>query len=267
MLKSIQIKMERDGAIMKKQNQVTPFGPSEEETQAYKNLVNLFRQCPIPDDEILKDMLLFLTRSSLGHILFIDSLYRQILNLPGCIMEFGVRWGRNLSLFTSLRSLYEPYNMSRKIIGFDTFEGFPSVSKQDGKHDLIAEGSMSVTEDYEVYLKNLLLQQQHLGPRSHIERFELVKGDAAITLAAYLDTHPETVCALAYFDFDIYDPTKKCLDLIQQVITKGSILVFDQFTLEVFQGETIAVKEVLGLENHRFHKDPRVPYAAYVIIE
>lgn len=108
---------------MKKQNLVNTFNASEEETQAYKNLVNLLRQCPIADDEILKDLPLFLTLSSLGHILFIDSLYRQILNIPGYIMEFGVRWGRNLSLFTSLRNLYEPYNVRRKIIGFDTFAG------------------------------------------------------------------------------------------------------------------------------------------------
>jgi hypothetical protein len=36
-----------------------------------------------------------------------------------------------MALFTTLRNIYEPYNMSRKIIGFDTFEGFPSVSPQD----------------------------------------------------------------------------------------------------------------------------------------
>lgn len=252
---------------MKKQNQINPFGPSEKETQAYKNLVNLLRQCPIGDDEILKDLPLFLTRSSLGHILFIDSLYRLILDIPGCIMEFGVRWGRNLSLFTSLRNLYEPYNVSRKIIGFDTFSGFPSVSIQDGNSDLIAKGALSVNKDYEIYLGKLLIQQQCLGPRSHVERFKIVKGDAVRTLPAYLDSHPETVCALAYFDFDIYKPTKECLALIRPVLTRGSILVFDQFTYEVFPGETVAVKEVLGIENHRFHKDPRVPYAAYVLIE
>jgi hypothetical protein len=52
-----------------------------------------------------------------------------------------------------------------------------------------------------------------------------------------------------------------------QVLTKGSILVFDQLAYELYPGETVAVKEVLGLSNHRFHKDPRVPYAAYVVIE
>ena len=52
-------------------------------------------------------------------------------------MEFGVRWGRNMSLYTSLRHIYEPYNSSREIIGFDTFEGFPSVDPKDGNSDFV----------------------------------------------------------------------------------------------------------------------------------
>ena len=125
---------------------------------------------------------------------------------------------------------------------------------QDGNNDLITEGALSVSKDYEIYLKNLLIQQQRLGPRSHLERFKIVKGDAVKTLPAYLDAHPETVCSLAYFDFDIYKPTKECLVLMRQVLIRGSILVFDQLTYELFPGETIAVKEVLGLKNHRLHK-------------
>ena len=39
-------------------------------------------------------------------------------------MEFGVEWGSTLSLLIKLRSIHEPYNYSRKIIGFDTFSGF-----------------------------------------------------------------------------------------------------------------------------------------------
>ena len=39
-------------------------------------------------------------------------------------MEFGVRWGQNLITLNNLRGIYEPFNHSRKIIGFDTFEGF-----------------------------------------------------------------------------------------------------------------------------------------------
>ena len=37
-------------------------------------------------------------------------------------MEFGVQYGLSLSYF-KLRAIYEPYNYSREIIGFDTFKG------------------------------------------------------------------------------------------------------------------------------------------------
>ena len=64
--------------------------------------------------------------------LYFDNLYQSIVNVPGVVMEFGVHWGSGISLLNNLRLLYEPYNFSRKIIGFDTFEGFVGVSDLDG---------------------------------------------------------------------------------------------------------------------------------------
>jgi hypothetical protein len=245
----------------------TAVNPSEEEKQAYQQLVKLLRNSPIPDSEILKDLPLYLTRASLGHVLFIDSIYRQIVDVPGNIFEFGVRWGRGLSLFSSLRTLYEPYNVSRKIIGLDTFEGFPSVAQQDGKAGIIHAGALAVTSGYEQYLEELLTQQQRLGPRSHVKKFELLKGDAAATLRKYLEQHPATICALAYFDFDIYKPTKECLALINKTLTKGSIVAFDELTAESFPGEAVALQEVLQAGKCRLRRDPRVPYCAYFVVE
>lgn len=244
------------------------FGnPSPTETDAYTRLVKLLRTWQIPDNEVLKDLPVFLTRSTLGHILFLDSLYRQIQNVSGCVFEFGVRWGRTQSLFASLRTIYEPYNMSRKLVGFDTFEGFPSVAKEDGSHEGVQVGALNVSENYEQFLTELLQAQQDLGPRSHMQRFELVKGDATKTLPVYLNEHPETVCALAYFDFDIFEPTKKCLDALSGVITKGTVLAFDEIGHNAFPGETLAVKEALGLRNVALKKDPRVPFASYLVVE
>ena len=62
-------------------------------------------------------------------------------------MEFGVRWGQNLVTLSNLRGIYEPFNYSRKIIGFDTFEGFPSVHEKDGTHQSIEKGAFNVTEN------------------------------------------------------------------------------------------------------------------------
>ena len=65
-------------------------------------------------------------------------LYQKILNVHGVVIEFGTRWGQNLALFESFRGMYEPYNHFRKIIGFDTFEGFLEEEKfHKKKHHMI----------------------------------------------------------------------------------------------------------------------------------
>ena len=53
---------------------------------------------------------------------------------------------------------------------------------------------------------------------------------------------------MAYFDFDIYEPTKECLKLIKDHITKGTIIGIDELNTSDFPGETVALKEVLGPE-------------------
>lgn len=240
---------------------------SDEETQGYAEILRAMRDCPIPDDERLKHLPLFMNRSLLGHILFMDELYRRILRVHGLVMEFGVRWGRNLALFTMLRSLYEPHNFSRRVVGFDTFGGFPSVSPKDGSSQSIEVGTLAVTPGYEEFLAGLLGSHEKLAPRSHLRKFELVKGDATETLPRYLRDHPETIVALAYIDFDLYEPTKKCLELIRDRLTKGSVLAFDELALPEFPGETAAFQEIIGCRHARLRRSPLVPYQSYLVVE
>ena len=54
-------------------------------------------------------------------------LFKQILNVNGSIVEAGVLHGGGTLAWAKLSSILEPTNHTRKIIGFDTFEGFPSV--------------------------------------------------------------------------------------------------------------------------------------------
>jgi hypothetical protein len=197
-------------------------------------------------------------------MLFMYKLYLKALYTHGVIMEFGVRWGQNLVLFNTFRNILEPYNQSRKIIGFDTFEGFPSVSAQDGSSTF--PGVLSVTHDYETYLGEILVAHEQLGPRSHIKKHELVKGDVVETLPAYLKDHPETIIALAFFDLDLYEPTRKCLELIRPYLAKNSVVGFDELVLEEFPGETQALKEAWGLENFEIVRDPISPQQSYLVV-
>ncbi|MDR2623045.1 MAG: hypothetical protein LBC39_00515 [Methanobrevibacter sp.] len=95
--------------------------------------VELLRNSPIPENELLSNLPLYIPRQDFTHILLVNEIYQKILNTPGVIMEFGCRWGRNMALFETLRGIYEPYDYCRKIIGFDTFEGFIGFDEKDGE--------------------------------------------------------------------------------------------------------------------------------------
>jgi hypothetical protein len=189
----------------------------------------------------------------------------MIVPVHGVIMEFGVRWGQNLALFSSLRGMHEPYNYNRKVIGFDTFDGFPSVSKEDG--GLVSKGDYSVVEGWAEQLDELLDMHTLNSPIPHKKKHELVQGDATKTLPRYLEKHPETIIALAYFDFDVYKPTLDCLKAILPHLTKGSVLAFDELNTPEFPGETIALREVLGLSTYAIRRDPSNPLTSYIVIE
>jgi hypothetical protein len=238
-----------------------------EEIDAYRTLAAGLRDTPIPSGEILTNVQLFLTRPTLAHLLFLDDLYRRILETPGQIFEFGVRWGRNLAAFHTLRTIYEPYNASRLIVGFDTFSGFPNTAKEDGKHAIIHRGALNISANYKAQLTTLLGAHQQLSPRGHLKRFALVKGDATRTVPRHLKTHPEALVALAYFDLDLYQPTRACLRALKPRLTKGSILVFDELGLPEFPGETTAVLDELGASGQRIQRDRRCAHQAFIVME
>ena len=154
------------------------------ENRRRSEFLELFRKCPIPDEEYLHNLGLFLTPQTLSRILFMDYLYRQTLSVQGVVVEFGCRWGQNLSLFTALRGIYEPFNRLRKVIGFDTFEGLSGVSKEDGQ--TLKQGMYSVTPGYEQYLKKVLDFQEQECPLAHLKKYDVIRGDASVCVREYL---------------------------------------------------------------------------------
>jgi hypothetical protein len=240
---------------------------SDEEIDLINVLNELSKLSPIPDDERMGNMSLFLNRQLLSRILFLDKMYKQILDVQGVIMEFGVRWGSNLALLSMLRGIYEPFNVYRKIIGFDTFNGFPTIDEKDGENEMIKVGGHGLTENYENYLEKILNYHELNSPVSHIKKYELIKGDASITIKEYLNRHPETIISFAYFDFDLYQPTKECLLAIRDSLTKGAIIAFDELNYPKFPGETVAFKEILGLNKYKVFRDPTSSTVSYIIYE
>ena len=240
---------------------------SMREKEARQHALELFLDNPLPDREKLANTGLFLKRQELTKILFFNDLYQKIIEHHGIIMEFGVRWGQNLVTLSNLRGIYEPYNYNRKIIGFDTFRGFVNIDEKDGDDESIQEGAFAVNPGYEDYLTRLMAYHESESPLSHISKFEVIKGDASKTLKDYLDRHPETLIAFAFFDLDIYKPTRNCLELIRDHLPKGAILGFDELNDPKFPGETLAFREVFGIRDLEVRRSSFSAMQSYVIMD
>lgn len=207
----------------------------------------------------------FLKRQVLSRILYQDMLYRRIIDVPGVICEFGVHWGATMATLCNLRGIHEPYNHSRRIVGFDTFGGFAGVEQADGGFS--QDGDYATASGYEEELTEILSLHESFSPIAQIRKFELVKGDVVETLPHWLEANPHAIVAMAIFDMDIFKPTRVALETILPRLVKGSMLVFDELNCPHFPGETQAVMEVLGLNNLRLERFPHQPYCAFARFE
>jgi hypothetical protein len=222
------------------------------------------KNSPIPDPEALTNVGLFLRSVMLAKILYLNELYQKIIPLPGVIMEFGCWRGSNLALFQSLRAVYEPYNVLRKVIGFDTFEGYVAP----GRHDTtaVSKGEYSVTTSYIEYLEAVLATSEKDNVQGHIRKFELVPGDVSRTAGEYFEQHPHTIVALAYLDVGLYEPTLAALKALLPHTIPGSVIAMDEMNNPDFPGETIAVREALEGRKYQIVRSAFLPDRTIIIL-
>lgn len=243
-------------------NEYTQQSSNEQEQQ--RNLLEIAKYLlPRYGHQWNVHSLVSMKRQTISRILHYNDLYQKIVSVPGVICEFGVQWGSTMAQLINLRGIYEPYNHSRKIFGFDTFEGFSDLDVKDGGHSSI--GDYATISGYEQLLERVLLIQESFSPISHMKKFELIRGDATVTIDGWLAQNPHAIISMAIFDMDVYKPTKVVLEKIIPRLTKGSLLVFDELNCPYFPGETSAVNEVLGLNNLALRRNPGQPFSAWAV--
>jgi hypothetical protein len=257
--------------MAEKYDHVVLSSASEKDLQ--REFCSCLKTTPIPDDELLANLGMFLTSKTLSRVLFFYEMYQKILHTHGAIIEFGVRWGQTLSILSALRGIFEPYNRHRKMVGFDTFEGFKGVSDLDGIKSGCKNGSFSVPAGYEETLAKILGLQDAMNPIPHLKKYDIVKGDAVgdrehgSTIENYFFDHPEMLVSMAIFDFDIYHPTAVAMKAIKPRLFKGSVLIFDELSDDIFPGETAALQESFNINDLRIQRFPMTARVSYAVIE
>lgn len=110
-------------------------------------------------------------------------------------------------------------------------------------------GRFALTDGYLRHLYEVLDTHEQGEHLSHIRRTLIVQGDVRETLPRYLTDNPHTVIALAYFDLDLYEPTRDTITAIRPYLTKGSVLTFDELAHAKWPGETAALRDTLGTDH------------------
>jgi len=219
---------------------------------------------------IAESPFLFTTRSHINEIYTRIKIFEMIKDLPGHILECGVFTGNNLMLTAHLLNNLTPFLVEKKIIGFDTFNGFDDSFLNKEKDNIEKNKincSMFKNSDIDLLKKSIELYDSSRPQNvNHLEKIELIKGDACLTIPEYVKQNPELIISLLYLDFDLYEPTKIALKFLYNRVIKGGVIVLDEFSYNKYPGETIAVLEELGA-NYRFKKIPGVPFKSYFIKE
>lgn len=233
---------------------------STEQQAAKHGLAHLLKYVKMPSEELIHNLGLFMRGSYLAKVLWLAELYQMILDIPGDIMEFGTWYGSNLSIFHNLRSVLEPHNRDRRVVGFDTFEGYPEVDEGSG----ITKDSYYTGVEWADYLEKILAWHQTDGTINHVKKYGIVYGDIRETLPAYLEEKEQSFIALAFLDVAMEEITTKILTHIGPYLIQGSILVLDELGSPQFKGETKALKKVFKYNQMSIRKSKFLHTKTYI---
>lgn len=187
----------------------------------------------------------YVRRVHLARFLAHYEIFKHVVDLPGCVVELGVHRGKSLFTWGKLMETFCPGDRSRKVFGFDSFEGLTDFHEKDGALDASAakvDGGLRVS-GLQDEVRELVRVHNQDGFISASPRTFLVEGDVKETLPRFLEEHPGLRISLLHFDMDLYEPTLLALELLYPLVVPGGAVVFDEYGLIPWDGESNAVDE------------------------
>jgi len=179
---------------------------------------------------------------SIQRFLAAYELMKIIQNIPGAVVELGVCSGNGLMSLVHCHNVLQPTYRYREFYGFDTFEGFPEVHKNDIANIKWEKGDFC-NDSYDRLTNIIDIHNSYYYLPTNVK---LIKGDVNETVPQFLEENKHVIVSLLYLDLDIYEPTKTSLKYFLPKMAKGSIIAFDELNYKSFPGETIAALEELG---------------------
>lgn len=237
-----------------------------QEEMVGKNIQKLFHESADSVEMKLEDFPKYVRRKSVTRFLALYEVFKQVLEVKGSIVECGVNRGFGLMSWAKFSAVLEPANLTRRIYGFDSFEGFPSVHPKDrNEYKTPSIGELKATNFDE--LRRLIEEFDRDRFLGHLEKVRLIVGDARKTIPEFIRKNQHLTVSLLFMDFDLYEPTRIALESFVPRMPKGAVIAFDELDNPIWPGETAALLDTLGIGNLKIRRLPWDPYIGFAVIE
>ena len=192
--------------------------------------------------------------------LYMSRRFEQIRGVPGDIFECGLGEGNTLAMLAFLIGS-EGQRPPRRLIGFDSFEGWPEPTEWDASPRNPKKGEWTVSRG----MVEQRLTESKIREELADLKIEIIEG--------FLDKSlPEFVCirrqiALLHLDVDLYPGYKDGLKHLFPLVAVGGLVLFDEYrefhpedpnygNAEKWPGCTKAVDDYFANRPERLQYDP-----------
>lgn len=230
-----------------------------------KAVVRVFEACTDSTEIKLENFPKYVRRQHLKRFLALYEIFKLALPVKGSILECGVGRGFGLMSWAKLSTMLEPENLTRRVYGFDTFAGFPSISEKD-QNPVAPPYTGALAADSYDELQALIAEYDRDRFLGHIDKVHLIRGDVMETMPVFVRDHPHLVVSLLFLDMDLFEPTRVVLEQIVPRMPRGAVLAFDELDNPMWPGETLALLETLGIGRVHLRRLEWDPYISFAVL-